>query len=112
MAKVLISSLGTGPPDSNNTSSREYRKAVYKFEGSDKEYKTSFVATALSEHLEVDKIYLVGTSKSMWEEVYRYFSTVSNQLFDEDYWIVIAHNDLCCSSRRQFPLIGEFQWLV
>jgi CRISPR-associated Csx2 family protein len=86
MAKVLISSLGTGPPDSNNTSSREYRKAVYKFEGSDKEYKTSFVATALSEHLEVDKIYLVGTSKSMWEEVYRYFSTVSNQLFDEDYW--------------------------
>ena len=82
MAKVLISSLGTGPPDSNNTSSREYRKAVYKFEGSDKEYKTSFVATALSEHLEVDKIYL-WTSNDV--EVYGYFSTVSNQLFDEDY---------------------------
>lgn len=86
MAKVLISSLGTGNLDKNNISSREYRKAVYRFEGSGKEYETSFVATALSEHLQVDKIYLVGTSKSMWEDVYRYFSTMSNQVFDENYW--------------------------
>lgn len=90
MAKILISSLGTGSLDKNNASSREYRKAIYRFEGSIKEYETSFVATALSEHLQVDKIYLVGTSKSMWEEVYRYFSTVSNQVFDEDYWAYLG----------------------
>jgi CRISPR-associated Csx2 family protein len=86
MSKVLISSLGAGALNNKSISSREYRAAVYKFEGSDQEYKTSFVTTALSEHLQVDKIYLVGTSKSMWEEVYRYFSLVSSQEFDGGYW--------------------------
>jgi len=86
MAKILISSLGTGRLEKNHTSSREYSRTTYKFQGSEKEYKTPFVAVALSEYLQVDRLYLVGTSKSMWEEVYNYFTTNSNQTLDSDYW--------------------------
>lgn len=90
MAKILISSLGKGKLEKNNASTREYTKTVYRFQGSDKEYKTQFVATALSEHLQVDKLYLVGTSKSMWEEVYNYFTTASDQPLDYDYWVELG----------------------
>lgn len=86
MAKILISALGTGRPKNDHTHKREYEPTVYKFVGSDREYRTSFVTTALSEHLKVDRIFLVGTSKSMWEEVYNYFSNVCNQSFDDSYW--------------------------
>ncbi|NLM60321.1 MAG: TIGR02221 family CRISPR-associated protein [Clostridium sp.] len=89
MAKILISSLGTGVLK-KNTSTREYSKAVYRFSDSGKEYKTSFVAAALSEHIEVDKLYLVGTSKSMWEEVYSHFASVSDQSLDQDYWVELG----------------------
>ncbi|HHW48439.1 MAG TPA: TIGR02221 family CRISPR-associated protein [Clostridiaceae bacterium] len=90
MAKILISSLGTGRLEKNQTSSREYSRTTYRFQDSDKEYKTPFVAVALSDYLQVDRLYLVGTSKSMWEEVYNYFATNSNQEVDYDYW-----NELC-----------------
>jgi len=86
VAKILISPLGTGPAENNDISKREYTEAEYKFQDSGKTYKTSFIAAALSDHLQVDKLYLIGTSKSMWEEVYRYFSTASEQSGDDDYW--------------------------
>jgi len=79
VAKILISPLGTGPAENNDISKREYTEAEYKFQDSGKTYKTSFIAAALSDHLQVDKLYLIGTSKSMWEEVYRYFSTAIKQ---------------------------------
>jgi CRISPR-associated Csx2 family protein len=89
MAKILISSLGTGPLDKDVTK-REYKKAVYWFQDSDAKYKTEFIAAALSVHLKVDKIYLIGTGKSMWEEVYRYFATMSNQSQDDNYWLELG----------------------
>lgn len=86
MAKILIAPLGTGPLKEDDTSKREYKEVLYKFQGSGKTYKTSFIAAALSDYLQVDKLYLIGTSKSMWEEVYRYFSVAGNQAIDENYW--------------------------
>ena len=86
MAKILISALGTGRREKDNISVREYDKTVYRFQDNQREYETSFIAAALSEHFQVDKLYLVGTSKSMWEEVYNYFSSASNQNLDHDYW--------------------------
>ncbi|HHV71623.1 MAG TPA: TIGR02221 family CRISPR-associated protein [Clostridia bacterium] len=90
MAKILISSLGTGKLKDDNTSKREYSRTVYRFEDVGKEYKTPFIAAALSEHLQVDKLYLVGTSKSMWETVYGYFSDESGQPVDETYWFELV----------------------
>lgn len=82
MAKILFSSLGTG-----RKARGEYEHTTYKFQDSDKPYSTSFVATALSEHLQVDKLYLIGTSKSMWDEVYQYFAHAGNYPFNEEYWV-------------------------
>ncbi|NLY74343.1 MAG: TIGR02221 family CRISPR-associated protein [Firmicutes bacterium] len=90
MAKVLISALGTGKLTKDNISARKYEKTVYRFQDSQNEYETSFIAAALSEHFQVDKLYLVGTSKSMWEEVYDYFSSAGNQCWDQDYWLELG----------------------
>jgi len=73
MAKILISSLGTGKREDGI-----YKKANYQIE--QKIYKTSFIANALQEHLQIDKIFLVGTRKSIWDEAYVAFGGV-----DEDY---------------------------
>lgn len=86
MAKILISSLGTGRRKSKNSASRDYEPTKYKFGDIDKLYETSFVASALSDHLKVDKLFLVGTSKSMWEEVYNFFAHAANLSFNDDYW--------------------------
>ncbi|MCF6245434.1 MAG: TIGR02221 family CRISPR-associated protein [Sulfurovum sp.] len=66
MAKILISSLGTGLKKEG-----EYQKAKYTLEG--KSYTTTFIAEALTEHLEIDKLFLVGTSKSIWDAAYEAF---------------------------------------
>ena len=66
MAKILISSLGTG-----QRADGSYSKAKYEIE---KEvYETSFIADALNKYLNFDKIFLVGTRKSIWDEAYMVF---------------------------------------
>ena len=88
MAKVLISPLGVGPVK-GAVSDRDYKEANYKFnEGT--QYKTPFISAALSEHLKIDKMIIVGTCRSMWEKVYEYFGQRSDCEFDEDYWVDLA----------------------
>lgn len=71
MANILISSLGTGKKDG------EYQKATYEIDG--KQYNTSFVADALNKHKSFDKIYLIGTNKSIWDEAYLIFGGEDSQ---------------------------------
>ena len=66
--KVLISFLGTY---SNN---RQYKKAEYMFPNGKTSEKTTFIAKALKEYYDIDKLILIGTTKSMWEEVYNSFN--------------------------------------
>ena len=89
MAKVLISPLGSGRYYKEGNK-RTYSSATYKFEESNKKYETTFVTAVLAEHLEVDKILLVGTAKSMWDEVYNYYIQHSYNAVDEDYWLELA----------------------
>lgn len=85
MAKVLLSFLGAGPlkkkedlvkdattPENIGEAIRAYRKAKYSLEGKIYENRT-FVASAIADHHKVDKIFMIGTPKSMWEEVYNTF---------------------------------------
>ena len=97
MAKVLISFLGTGSlnrtPNNQfaNSSDRQYRTAKYHFSNNE-ESEHTFVAAALAEHNNIDKIILIGTVHSMWEEVYRYFSEKNDKTFDEDvYFQILEH---------------------
>lgn len=85
MAKVLISFVGTGALKNRNATpetEREYRTAKYSFDNGKNVIETSFVAKALVDHYQIDRVCLLGTVKSMWAEVYRVFS---KELVDEVY---------------------------
>lgn len=66
MARILISSLGTGFRKEG-----EYQRAKYTIDK--KTYDTSFIADALTGHLKIDKLFLIGTSKSIWDAAYEAF---------------------------------------
>lgn len=80
MAKILISFLGTSRPEI-----REYAPAKYRFDDG-AIHETTFIAKALAEHYRVDKIILIGTAKSMWEEVYRVFAQERQAKVDDIYF--------------------------
>lgn len=89
MAKILISPLGVGGRFKNNNSpDREYLEADYHID--DKKYKSRFMASALYEHFHLDGIIFIGTVRSMWEEVYRFFCNRNEFDFDEEYWLSLA----------------------
>ncbi len=90
MSKILISPLGSGQFLKEEGWRREYVTANYKFEDSQIEYETSFVAAALAEHLDVDRIYFLGTVRSMWEGVYEYFAENSEGDVSVEYYTRLA----------------------
>lgn len=87
---VLISFLGTGPLDSKEK--RTYKTVKYNMQGEELG-DFPFVTAALKKFYQIDKVLLVGTTHSMWEEVYRWFCDDSGKKFDEDIWLEIA--DAC-----------------
>lgn len=99
--KVLISFLGTGPLESKEN--RTYKTANYHlgFEGKDLG-NYPFVSAALKKYYEIDKVLLVGTVHSMWEEVYRWFSLDRNSPVDDDTYLEIASE--CEKSNHASPL--------
>ena len=66
MAKILISSHGTGIKKEGG-----YKTAKYKLH--DEVIETTFISKALSEMLKIDKLYLVGTKGSIWDSCYSEF---------------------------------------
>ena len=86
MAKVLISFLGTGV--FKDAPTRTYGTAKYSFNGTTLE--SSFVSKVLYDSLGIDKMILIGSTHSMWEEVYRVFADEGRRApFDEAKWVEI-----------------------
>lgn len=71
MAKVLISFLGTGVLV-KGAPTRTYSTAKYSFNNATLE--SSFVSKVLYDRLGIDKMILIGSTHSMWEEVYSVFA--------------------------------------
>lgn len=94
MSKVLISFLGT----SQKIDNRKYRAADYKF-NDDVTITTSFIADAIRRYYKVDKLILIGTVKSMWEEVYE---TFCGQDVDSDYSLKLY--EYCVNANSQTEL--------
>jgi CRISPR-associated Csx2 family protein len=87
MAKVLISSLGTGRNIKDSDS--EYQATNYIVENI--EYKNeSFISKSLIEHYKIDKVILLGTNKSMWDGAYLGFT---NNRLDEE-WEILNNGKL------------------
>ena len=85
--KVLISFLGTGSFESKDT--RTYRTANYHL-GEKDLGSYPFISAAIRKYYDIDRILLVGTVHSMWEEVYRWFCEDNKLTIDEDAYISIA----------------------
>ncbi|MFW0884301.1 TIGR02221 family CRISPR-associated protein [Candidatus Acidulodesulfobacterium sp. H_13] len=75
MSKILITSIGTGKKEDGG-----YKTAKYKID--DKLYEESIIAKALYNHVHFDKIFMLGTSRSMWDAVYLAFGGK-----DENAWL-------------------------
>ncbi|CDM96288.1 MAG: TIGR02221 family CRISPR-associated protein [Limnospira sp. PMC 1291.21] len=88
MAKILISSIGTGPSTITEQKIRQYKTAKYEIDG--KYYESSFIASVLYQHLKIDEVILIGTVKSMWEAVYEQFCQDRNIEIDFEYYIQLS----------------------
>ncbi|MBE9238776.1 hypothetical protein IQ227_22840 [Anabaena aphanizomenioides LEGE 00250] len=88
MAKILISPIGTGSKD-RKSQERKYTPAKYKI-GNEQPYESTFMASVLYKHFQLDGIIFIGTVKSMWEEVYSFFCEENKIQRDDDYWLNLA----------------------
>lgn len=101
---ILISFLGTGPLESKEK--RIYKTVRYNIDGEDLG-NFPFVTAALKKHYQIDKVLLIGTVHSMWEEVYRWFNEESGREFDENVWLDIA--EACEKANYQSELFIPHQ---
>ncbi len=83
--KTLLTFVGTGRLKEGTGSSREYDTTKYSLDEHNGEY--SFVSSFLQDKLKFDRLIIVGTMKSMWEEVYRKFA---GENIDENVWLELA----------------------
>ena len=80
MSKVLVAGIGGG----KNKETGTYRVANYKIE--DKVYnQRSFITSALEEHYHIDKTIFIGTTGSMWNNLYEFYSKKYQKDYDESY---------------------------
>jgi CRISPR-associated Csx2 family protein len=84
MSRILVTALGRGRLSNKGIS--KYDKATYVFQDESKaKYETEFIAEALVNYYDIERIYIVGTAKSMWEQVYYNFT--SDEERDEEYYL-------------------------
>lgn len=79
MAKILISTLGTGSIIKD--SDEDYKSTVYSIDG--KDYPETLTAKALIIHFNIEKVIFVGTNKSMWDNLYYNFNGEDEIYLDE-----------------------------
>ncbi len=85
-SKVLITFLGTGRLNKEGSNTRDYAKVTYLFNG--KKFKSSFVSLILARELKAGKIIIIGTLKSMWEELYLRILGEGN--INEDFYLELT----------------------
>ena len=78
MAKILISSLGTG--NIQKDSDQDYQKTIYKIDN--QEYPETLTAKVLIQHFKIDKAIFIGTNKSMWDNLYYSFDGDNEEYLD------------------------------
>lgn len=102
MARVLISFLGTGKMKDGDNAKGEYESANYKI--NDEDYSAKFIAEALIKAYGIEKIILIGTVKSMWDEVY---ATFAGDDLDADIWEKLQKIRQSVSHESELVLKGK-----
>ena len=78
--KVLITGIGGGKNKQNgkyNIANYQIDKVIYR--------DRSFITSALKEHYQIDKIIFIGTTGSMWDNLYEFYSNKYQKDYDENY---------------------------
>ena len=68
MAKVLIAGIGSG----KNKKKGEYEPTVYSIDGKPYTDEENILTAVLKEHYHIDKIIYIGTTGSMWDNLYEF----------------------------------------
>ena len=80
MSKVLIAGIGGG----KNKKTGTYQVANYKIDD-EIYYEKTFIVSALEEHYKIDKTIFIGTTGSMWDNLYEFYCP--KEEYDEEYHI-------------------------
>ena len=80
MSKVLIAGIGGG----KNKKTGTYQVANYKIDD-EIYYEKTFIVSALEEHYKIDETIFIGTTGSMWDNLYEFYCP--KEEYDEKYHI-------------------------
>jgi CRISPR-associated Csx2 family protein len=81
MAKILISLLGTGRVASGDNENNKYETTDYILDG--KLYpEQTFTSNAIMEHYGINRVYFIGTNKSMWDNIADVFNADDEYLME------------------------------
>lgn len=81
MAKILITLLGTGKTADGEQDKNEYIGTDYIIDK--KTYKNKkFVSSAIIEHFDIEKVFIIGTNVSMWDNIADYFEADEDVVLD------------------------------
>lgn len=93
MAKILITALGSGTYNKEKNE-KEYRPATYYVEEGNPLKETELIASAIDEKWKMDKIIFIGTTGSMWSNVYKFYCNNKGIKKDEDYYNKLKNTEL------------------
>ena len=85
MAKILITALGRGNFD-NEEKKMKYQPTKYYVEENDTLKETQLIASAIDEKWKMDKIIFIGTTGSMWSNVYNFYCEDQGIEKDNNYY--------------------------
>ncbi len=108
MANVLISFLGTSVGGD-----RTYKTADYQMQESKSGWhrESTFIASVLKVYFHIDRMILVGTVNSMWENVYKTFAEEQG-CYDENVYREIK--EVCCveAGEAELPHIDKIEQVL
>lgn len=93
MSKILITALGSGTYNKEKNM-KEYNPTTYYVEENDSLNKTAFIASAIDEKWKMDKIIFIGTTGSMWSNVYEAYCKDKGIEKDNEYYNKLKNVEL------------------
>lgn len=101
MAKILITALGSGTYNKEKNE-KEYRPATYYVEEGHPLEKTELIASAIDEQWKMDKIIFIGTTGSMWSNVYKFYCENKRITINDEYYDKLKNTEL--SANKDTPI--------
>ena len=93
MSKLLITALGSGTYNKEKNE-KEYKLATYYLEEGHPLEKTELIASAIDEQWKMDKIIFIGTTGSMWSNVYKFYCKNKRITMNDEYYNKLKNTEL------------------